>query len=73
VVQDGVTGFVVDPSSPHELLVAILQLIEHPERARRMGIAGYQRFLEHFTQESFGVRLHRALGLESLGVSGCAG
>ena len=73
VVQDGVTGLVVDPSSPYELLGAILQLIQHPDRAQRMGVAGYQRFLEHFTQESFGLRLHRALGLESLGVSGCAG
>ncbi len=73
VVQDGVTGFVVDPSSPRALLGAILQLIQHPDLRQRMGAAGYQRFLQHFTQESFGLRLHRALGLETLEVSGCAG
>lgn len=64
VVEDGVSGFVVNPESRREVLEAVLQLICDPERARRMGRAGYDRFTRLFTAEAFSTRFTRALGIE---------
>jgi glycosyltransferase involved in cell wall biosynthesis len=49
VVEDGVTGFVVPPNSPHELGRKLCWLREHPEQAREMGLAARRRVLEKFT------------------------
>jgi len=51
VVVHGETGYLV-PLGDHEALAErILELLENPDLARRMGEAGRQRVLEHFTIE----------------------
>jgi glycosyltransferase involved in cell wall biosynthesis len=50
-VEDGVTGLVVGVRDPVALARALLELLDDPERARRLGDAGRRRFLERFTAE----------------------
>jgi glycosyltransferase involved in cell wall biosynthesis len=52
VVQDGVTGLLVEPRNPTALANAIGQLLDDPERARQMGQAGRQRLETVFSLES---------------------
>jgi glycosyltransferase involved in cell wall biosynthesis len=49
VVDDGVTGFVVNPFRTEELADRIVRLLRDPELARRMGEAGERRLRERFT------------------------
>jgi glycosyltransferase involved in cell wall biosynthesis len=48
VVQDGVTGYVVNPLDTTAFADRLLGLLTAPERARQMGEAGHQRVLERF-------------------------
>ena len=50
-VIDGVTGLLVDPESPEEIANAIIELLENPELARKLGEQGRKRVLEEFTWE----------------------
>lgn len=50
IVVDQQTGLLVPPSSPDEMSRAIVSLLNHPERARALGEAGRQRFLNTYTQ-----------------------
>lgn len=49
VVDDGVTGKLVEPGAPTELADAIVQLLTTPARLRELGIAGRERLLRDFT------------------------
>jgi glycosyltransferase involved in cell wall biosynthesis len=49
VVVDGATGFIVAPNDPEALAVRLNWLREHPTTMRKMGIAGRERVLSHFT------------------------
>ena len=51
VVQEGQTGLLVSPGDEGALAEAILELARHPERARRMGLAGLERVRERFGLE----------------------
>ena len=51
IVQDGVTGWLVEPNTPKQLAERIAWLIREPSRAREMGFAGSKRVLECFTVE----------------------
>jgi hypothetical protein len=48
-VLDGVTGVLVNPSSPEDLARGILELLRDPERARELGRAGRRLMLEQFS------------------------
>ena len=48
-VVHGETGLIVPPEDPDALANAILQLLQNPEQARRMGEAGRKRVEGHFT------------------------
>jgi glycosyltransferase involved in cell wall biosynthesis len=48
VVADGETGALVPPRDPAALADAMLHLWNAPEEARRLGLAGRRRVLEHF-------------------------
>ncbi len=50
-VEEGVTGRVVPARNPGALAQALLELLDHPERARDMGLAGRRRFEEKFSAE----------------------
>jgi L-malate glycosyltransferase len=51
MVQDGVTGLLVQPRDPQALAQAILQLLHQPALAARFGEAGARRVKGHFTAE----------------------
>lgn len=48
VVSDRVTGWLVPPEDPEALAVALREVIEDPEQARRRGAVGRQRLEESF-------------------------
>ncbi len=49
VVEQGVTGRLVEPEAPAALAEAMSDLLASPESLRDMGLAGRQRLLDHFT------------------------
>lgn len=51
VIQDGVTGYLVKPNSSRDLAEKICALLEHPDRAREMGQAGYRRVAQRYSYE----------------------
>jgi phosphatidylinositol alpha-1,6-mannosyltransferase len=63
VIEDGVTGFVVDPDEPGQVLQAMLRLFRESETRERMGQAGALRMRQHFTEEHFRCRFRAILGL----------
>ncbi len=52
VVEDEVSGLVVEPEAPAALAEAIAALLRDPERRQRMGEAARQRVVERFGLES---------------------
>ena len=51
IVQDSVTGFLVEPGHPAELAVRLDTLLGDAEMRRRMGAAAAQHTRAHFSQE----------------------
>jgi glycosyltransferase involved in cell wall biosynthesis/2-polyprenyl-3-methyl-5-hydroxy-6-metoxy-1,4-benzoquinol methylase len=51
IVLHGETGLLVEPGQPDSLAAALIELLENPERAARLGAAGRQRVADHFTLE----------------------
>ncbi len=51
LVEEGVTGFLVEPQDPDGLAAAVAKLIEQPERAAEMGAAGRARRRAEFSLE----------------------
>jgi phosphatidyl-myo-inositol dimannoside synthase len=72
VIEDGVTGLVVDPDRPEQVLSAVLRLFGEPETREQMGRAGAERLARQFTEEQFQRRFRTLLGLEP-GTAACAG
>lgn len=61
IIEDGITGFVVDPKDREELLGAILRLYDEPDTCAQLGTAGRDRFLGEFTDCHFRTRFARLL------------
>ena len=62
-VEDGVTGLVVDtPDDPRAVAAAFEELLDDPERARRMGAAGRERAVREFSYDVLAHRLGVSLG-----------
>jgi glycosyltransferase involved in cell wall biosynthesis len=53
VVEDGVTGLLVQPEDPAALAAAILRLVQDRDLRRQLGEKGYERFKERFGHERF--------------------
>jgi hypothetical protein len=49
VVDDGVTGLLVEPETPAALAEAIVLLLKSPVKLYEMGLAGRERLMERFT------------------------
>lgn len=49
VIDDGVTGLLVEPEAPENLADAIVELLSSPERLRRMGLAARECIVRDFT------------------------
>jgi len=65
IVEDGVTGLLVDPHSPDQLASAMIRLLRATEEAERMGRRGRERASKDFTIEKM-VRSYEDLYLELL-------
>jgi glycosyltransferase involved in cell wall biosynthesis len=67
IVDDNVTGLLVEPANPQALANATVKLISHPEQARKMGIAGRKKVMQHYSWskivESL-VNIYAAIGVE---------
>jgi glycosyltransferase involved in cell wall biosynthesis len=51
VIEDGVTGVLVPPGDPRALAEAVGHLLHRPDLRRRMGEAGRERVIAHFTAD----------------------
>jgi len=58
-VQDGITGFLVDPLDTREIADRVIQLFKNPELAQRLGRNGRRRIQEELTWEHVTHRLLR--------------
>lgn len=52
IIQDGITGFVVNPFDVELMAERIVDLLKNPEKARQFGQAGYERVKKHFNLDS---------------------
>ncbi len=57
LVENGHTGYVVEPGNRRELVSRIVELAQSTEMRKRMGIAGRERYLGSFTREKWVSRL----------------
>jgi starch synthase len=57
IIDDGRTGFVVAPGNSEDLARRVLELIDDPDRARAMGEAGHQRFIERYSWDRVAERI----------------
>lgn len=48
IIQDGLTGILVEPEDPGALSEAILEMLNNKPRAQRMADAGYESVKQHF-------------------------
>ncbi len=53
IVQEGVTGYLVDPEDAPALASAIARLLHEPAKARSMGDSAWSRVKRHFSMEHF--------------------
>jgi glycosyltransferase involved in cell wall biosynthesis len=51
IVENGVTGWLVEANSPVQLADKLEWLIRHPDTAQEMGEAGREKIFQHFTVE----------------------
>jgi phosphatidylinositol alpha-1,6-mannosyltransferase len=61
VIQDGVTGYVVQHGDPVQLATSLDALLADPEQARRMGEAGRQRVEKEYRFQVFAKNFKRIL------------
>ena len=59
--QDGVTGFNVDQDDQPALTERLIELLKHPDTARRMGAAGQSRWSENYRYSAFRDRFLKAI------------
>jgi glycosyltransferase involved in cell wall biosynthesis len=59
VIEDGVTGVLVEPRNPLKLSVAIEQLLHDPERRRRLAENALRKVREKYAWEKIAAEFHR--------------
>lgn len=62
VVQDGVTGFIVDSHSPEEIAERICLLVDDPELREAMGAKGREVFESKYTLEAYAESMEKCMG-----------
>jgi glycosyltransferase involved in cell wall biosynthesis len=67
IIDEGTTGWVVDPDDERALTQRLVELAADPEQGRRMGEAGYARFVRHYTWDEVAKRVLQALELRRPG------
>jgi phosphatidylinositol alpha-1,6-mannosyltransferase len=63
LIHHGQDGLLVDPDDPASIAAALVELLENPQAARRMGEAGRGLVHEHYSYDSFRHRLGKLIGL----------
>lgn len=53
IVDDGITGFIIEKNSPEQIAEKIQLLIDNPELRKSMGEAGRKKYLEKYTIDKF--------------------
>ena len=66
VTEQGITGLIVPDQNREALIEALTLFFNDPALCARMGRAGRERYLHHFTEDQFRARLLAALGLGSV-------
>jgi glycosyltransferase involved in cell wall biosynthesis len=61
IIEDGVTGYLIEPKNVRQLAVRVVSLFSHPEALERMGKAGYDRLCSRFTLQRSIEQLERLL------------
>ncbi len=51
IVQDGITGFVVNPLNIEQMADKLLDLLKNPQKAKQFGEAGFERVQQKFNLE----------------------
>ncbi len=67
VVEDGVTGLLVEPGNAEELADAVCRLLKDPETATKMGEAGRRRVLDLYDPARVAAQNLELLGLAKAG------
>ncbi len=62
VIRHGETGLLVRPSHPQELAVAVTELLKHEGLRRKMGEAGRQFVVQHYSLEGMLNKIERLYG-----------
>jgi phosphatidylinositol alpha-1,6-mannosyltransferase len=65
LIQDGLTGFLVDPDNPQQVLDAIVRLFREERLREEMGVAGAERVAREFSERQFQIRFRSLLGMEA--------
>jgi phosphatidylinositol alpha-1,6-mannosyltransferase len=60
-VENGITGWLVDPSDPDEIATRIAELLKNPAMASTFGKQGRERVVREFTWDRFATRLREVL------------
>lgn len=61
IIKDGAHGYLYDLLEPRGLTEVLQQAMKHPKKLRRMGAAGRQRALEHYTWERYADGIDEAM------------
>jgi len=61
IVQDGITGFIVNPNSPEEIADKIINLVNNPDLRKNMGIKGREVYKLKYTSEAYARNLDSAI------------
>ena len=51
VVEDGVTGYIIDPRDTNRIAEKAIDLLKNPQKAEQFGRAGYARVIKNFNLE----------------------
>lgn len=68
-IEEGVTGYKVDPRSPEEVADAVAKLLGNPDKADAMGRAGREFVIKHFSPEAYRRRIRAVLAEDGIVVS----
>lgn len=61
LIEDGVTGYTIQPGNSKDLADKLIYLILHPEVADKMGSAGYEKYQKEFVWGVVGRKLDMAI------------
>jgi len=72
LIEDDLTGFLVNPDDPEDLVKATVKLFQDPPLADALGQAGAMRWRSDFTEEAFACRFRALLDRGVFGRNGGA-